>query len=184
MKKAIAALSVAAAFATGVQAGVLLWQVDTTDSVSLMDASVAEQPATWTYAMLKATSDTSLTYENVSDSSYGSTIANYVGDYDGTASKIGSSVFEDDIVAGDISSYSSSNYYIALYNSQNELVGYSELLLNSAASDFKQSSQFAADWGNINAWSGGQWVAVPEPTGGLMLLLGAALLGLKRKKLA
>lgn len=36
--------------------------------------------------------------------------------------------------------------------------------------------------GELTAWTGGSFKAVPEPTSGLMLLLGTALLALRRKR--
>lgn len=87
-------------------------------------------------------------------------------------------------------SYSSGVFYIELYNN-NTLVGRSKeyLTYDSAKQTFTSSNGTDVFDGQlsffdgIQTWNGGSaYVAVPEPTSGVMLLLGAALLGLRRRR--
>ena len=165
-------------------ADVLLWQVPG-DSISGTD--INENPQTigsgdyaWTYAMLKyvdssdnwgidaAANGTAVDWTRWSDD--GSTFAD--GRVD--SSYDGETVY---------SAYTEGkNYYIALYNSEDKLVGYSALLEN--VSQFKAASENIASWNSVNVATGGSWTAAPEPTSGVLLLLGAAVLGLRRRKVA
>ena len=77
---------------------------------------------------------------------------------------------------------SGKNYYIGLYGADHSLVGFSQLMTN--VQDFLAESRFVADWNGVNAMSGTGWTAAPEPTSGVLLLLGAAVLGLRRRKVA
>ena len=87
-------------------------------------------------------------------------------------------------VAGDYRTPSYS-FYVELYNDAGTLVGFSEAVSSSAlASYFAGSVQQGVQWANVNQWNVTNFTAVPEPTSGVMLLLGAALLGLRRRRLA
>ena len=46
------------------------------------------------------------------------------------------------------------------------------------------TAEFNQNWASANAWTGGIFTptAVPEPTSGLLLLIGAAMMGLRRKR--
>lgn len=83
----------------------------------------------------------------------------------------------------DTDSYSAANsFYIELYSSQNSTAPYawSYLVQKSALKAFVDEASFAQVPTNmVNGFT-----VVPEPTSGLMLLLGAAMLGLRRKRIA
>ena len=125
---------------------------------------------------------------------YSSTTAkeNYVGtsgDDTGGHKVLQSSVFADGatIAAANIGTdYAGKYFFIELFDAAGQLVGYSEAIsgtaLNNELRDYKDTSRFAAEWSNLSAWNGGTFTAVPEPTGGLMILLGVGLIGLRRKK--
>lgn len=92
--------------------------------------------------------------------------------------------------ATDVESYSGKLFYIELYDSNNKVVARSgdylsfnngQLVSSASGStdNFLSTSAFMAD---AAIWNGGAFVVVPEPTSGLMLLLGAAVLGLRRKR--
>lgn len=75
-------------------------------------------------------------------------------------------------------------FFIELYNASGDVVGQSSIAKGSDLTQFMSASSMASDMSAVNAWSGGTFRAVPEPTSGLLVLLGAAVLGLRRKKLA
>lgn len=87
------------------------------------------------------------------------------------------------------SSYSSGLFYIELYNDKT-LVGRSKeyLTYDSSIDGFRVNGgndifDGSLNFSDLKTWNGGAtYVAVPEPTSGVMLLLGAALLGLRRRR--
>ena len=92
--------------------------------------------------------------------------------------------------AADITSAGSSySYYIELVNSSGDVIGKSSAPLTSSSADYASyvnNGTTTADLANIptvnlSAWHGGSYSAVPEPTSAILMLFGAAMLGLKRK---
>ena len=89
--------------------------------------------------------------------------------------------------AADIATVTGYAYYIELvnYDFSNDKVNYvyarSDAVAYSALSGSITDSLSTATIANVSPWHGGGYSAVPEPTSGLMLLLGAAMLGLRRK---
>lgn len=92
----------------------------------------------------------------------------------------------------DSGSYASQVFYIELYDSDMNVVGRSNDYLyfdgdklvssNGSGTDFLSTAAFQQ---NAALWNGGaKFIAVPEPTSGLMVLFGAAILGLRRKRRA
>ena len=49
---------------------------------------------------------------------------------------------------------------------------------------YMSAAEFNQNWASAKAWTGGTFTptAVPEPTSGLLLLIGAAMMGLRRKR--
>ena len=93
-------------------------------------------------------------------------------------------------MVSDLGTYSGSsyNYYIELYN-YNSATGESSDSVNGgsfAYSELANKGVLLSSWtafANVTtAWNGTKAVATPEPTSGLLLLMGFAMLGLKRKK--
>lgn len=85
----------------------------------------------------------------------------------------------------DISNLNSGSFYIELgnYNNGNfEAVAHSEMITYADTAQYRTSFQTAV--ASMQAWSGANFTpgAVPEPTSGLMVLIGTALLGLKRRR--
>jgi hypothetical protein len=75
-------------------------------------------------------------------------------------------------------------YYIALFNSSDQLVAYSQTF---QASNLGSSTFDTSDFRTIASFTGafaGSGYAVPEPTSGLLVLFGMAALALRRRKIA
>ena len=90
-------------------------------------------------------------------------------------------------VAAEVSSsYSESSFWIELYNADNQLVGKSQEASYSSLDAYRSAAEFSSNWALASGggWSGGTITAVPEPTSGLLMLIGAAMLGLRRRKIA
>ena len=190
MKK-IACSIAAIAFVATAFADVLLWQVPTSP-VSGSDPggyTGGTGSIAWDYAMLNYTTTTysELNYGNVGEVDSGaSTPTMYYQNNDllaADSSLAGKTVGSE---YGDGSSYSSGSWYIGLYNSAGNLVGFSQLMSNEDVQQFRAASRNISDWAGVNAIPAGSggWTAAPEPTSGVLLLLGAAVLGLRRRKVA
>lgn len=184
MKSRIIGLLAAFTIVSTASAGVLLWQVPETSITATGGESITTESGSdyaWSYAMLKydTTGDLSIDTadNNTSLATYwrGNSLA-------GNGNHANASM-SGRTLSSDLATESNANYYIALYNSQNQLMGYSSYLQN--ISDFTAASHNIADWAGINTGvSGSGWTAAPEPTSGVLLLLGAAVLGLRRRKVA
>ena len=118
-------------------------------------------------------------------------LSSYV-DSSGTAYKaVDRTMFDTAKVVAELpSAYQDSayNFYVELYDSNNTLVGFSNAvnydnLSQYIASSVEQATQLGMYNGGWSADSSG-YTSVPEPTSGVMLLLGAALLGLRRRRMA
>lgn len=168
-------------------ADVLLWQVPSS-SISGTDVygktqTIGTGDYEWNYAMLRyVDSSTTLTVDTAGTA--GQALA---ASYEGTSlgERVDSSFGGEDVYSTLPSG--SKSYYIALYNSTNDkLVGYSQLVSGDSLSNFKALGEHIASWEGMNSWNGGSsgWTAAPEPTSGVLLLLGAAVLGLRRRKVA
>ena len=90
----------------------------------------------------------------------------------------------------DLKDYGSStySYYIELYNYDSS-TGKSSNSTSGGTfsySDLADQGVLLSSWTSFanvtTAWNGSRAVATPEPTSGLLLLMGFAMLGLKRKK--
>ena len=187
MKKIACSIAVLA-LATTAFADILLWQVPTSP-VSGSDPggyTGGTGNIAWEYALLNYTTSSSLDFGNVGtvDSSV-TTPAIYHGNDELDAAdnslagkKVGSEY-------GDGSSYTSGYWYIGLYNADGDIVGFSQLMANDDVQNFRATSRNIADWNGVNAMGAGMtYTAAPEPTSGVLLLLGAAVLGLRRRKVA
>ena len=63
-------------------------------------------------------------------------------------------------------------------------VGHSETVSLDDLRAYMSAAEFNQNWASANAWTGGIFTptAVPEPTSGVLLLIGAAMMGLRRKR--
>ena len=172
-----------------VPADVLYWQVNNTDA----DAGAKSEYA---YALLRATDGNGGQYfvsENL-DSSGNNAGAAISRDYFGSgnyvggvmdAAKILSTSAGNDAYSGNISSLS---FFLELYDSSGNWVGettpaqaYDTLVNNGTISGFN------ANFTGVNnalGGSGATYRNVPEPTSGLLMLVGLGALALRRRKVA
>ena len=197
MKKYVICTGAALLLSIVASADVMSWQVPTSVTPGTVINSGGGDLSSWTYAVLRATT------EATSEAAiYGGTgsitettttspiLSSYVGSDTTLQSAVGKGVFDTANVVASLGSYGTSAYsfYVELYDASNTLIGFSSAvkydnLLDYIASDIDEAAQLRAingSWGE----AGLRFTVVPEPTSGVMLLLGAALLGLRRRRIA
>ena len=147
--------------------GLLFWEVDT---AAVSDAGIEN----WSYA--------SLYYVDGNNTS--TKLDNLVGGFDGTAQKLSADIFSSALVAAQLGDGASSwSFYVELYNSANAAVGKSQTMFYSDLQKYIAQSIDMSNLADIQRWSGGDYMAVPEPTSAVLLMLGMALTALRRKRI-
>ncbi len=154
------------------QADVLYWQISnnvTYDTGATFDYS---------YATISSISGDTKTLLNTT----------YVGNNTTAESKIDASAFSRGgteaatVIGTVIGDRAGETFVIELWDSSNNLVGFANSPSN-LGDYIADNAQFSSSWSMMNSsWTVTQ--AVPEPTSGMLLMLGAALLALKRRKVA
>lgn len=187
-------------------AEVLLWFVNTPVNGTDFGGNTVEN-IDWSYAVLRATSassansaiyggtgapvETNPPYDSGVSAATGVAVDNYVGSRSGQyavsqttfANASGSDVAANlDSLAALGLDASALSFYVELYDSSNILVAYSSAQTYSELSNFRNDSQFFADWSSYSSWNPTDWTAVPEPTSGMLALLGLVALGLRRRR--
>lgn len=177
MKKLIVALSLILSFGFAAQAEYLFWQLSDTAK-----DGTGKSIGDFSYAAIFAESPE--TQLKLADETGAST------DY--TVATVDKSAPQQIVINLDqLSNASGYSYYIEYYNwngASFDQVGtsgkqtYSELASNGAI--YTGSAMEAiTDIAGLKMWTGSSYVAAtPEPTGGLLVMLGMALIGLKRKR--
>lgn len=173
----ILAFGLGVLLSTMAQANYLYWQVDSSKleegGISVGDGSYAKIVASTSSTYIEGRQELSSTYLDYvpstgmtqSSPSYTTTSANWSKDNYAELGSYGSSTY---------------TYFVEIYNSQNVMVGHSDgvaygnIAMVTDLSDIGSATL-------INTFHGATY-AVPEPTGSLLVLIGAAMLGLKRRK--
>ena len=169
-----------ATFGYAASASVLLWLVD---DQAASDAGIGSwDTVKVSYGNADAYSTSTHDYLNIggqSSSSWGESL---------TSTQIGNIEKYEGFALADLSGITggdanSQYYFIELYNGEN-LVGYTSTGLggNDLSNYIKEWSDLSNMTQSMTGWGGAQFTAVPEPTSGMLMLLGMALLGLRRKK--
>lgn len=170
-------------------ADVLLWQVKDNPLTADTVIGAGTNPISWEWALLKVTD--SATAEGAI---YGGAESTFVSSFTSESDSdkepaIHSSYFGDplhELAAADLSEVSgdmaAKSFYIELYNSDFMLVGYSSAQTYTELEQFRQTASQLVNWTSVNAWGGTNWTAVPEPSSGLLIVLGLMVAGLKRRK--
>ncbi len=181
MKSKIIAALLTATFASVVSAQVLYWQVNPSVSIS---GDTSKAGTEWNYASFWAVNSEDGTASLVNSYMFNSGSAPTETSYVDTDYLSGSAPAYVNYTASDYTGYS---FYIELTNKTSDGkvgVARSETFTSDDFGNALQdAANFNANWSSINAiGSGLTFTAIPEPTSGLMLLVGAAILGLRRKR--
>ena len=155
MKRIIFTIAVLAAIA--VRADYLYWMVDTPQSGT--DISGATTSFDWATAKLWAGDEVVGTLTKRDAELY--------------------TLIDSYAISGDVSDYSSKSFFIELYNSNDDWMAKSAAVSGSSLAQYMTSTMSMNP--PSGAWHGASY-AVPEPTSGLLFLVGGMLLGLKRRR--
>jgi len=155
MKKILFTLAVLATIA--VQADYLYWMVDTPQS----GTDISGNPTEFNWATAKLYADSELIGTlTKDDASFYKTIDSYA-------------------ISGDVVNYASKTFFIELFNSNDSWMAQSSKVSGSSLAQYMTASMSMNP--PSGPWTGGTY-SVPEPTSGLLFLVGGMLLGLKRRR--
>ena len=187
MKKALL-LTTVFALACSAKASYLIWQVNSSDGSAIdgWNAAILYQVAggagsisTWNNNKIDPMSGANSVANNylvngttIDNSSIGSVVATMPAGVSVAAAITGGSAYAYYI---ELVNYDFDSDTVNYVHARSDAVSYANL--NSSITDSLSITTIA----NVTPWHGGGYSAVPEPTSGLMLLLGAAMLGLRRK---
>ena len=150
------------------QASYLAWQVNSDD--------VADTSLVYNRASIYAINDNGRTLLNSVDYN-GVDVGNSIG------APMDTPMFAD---LGDDKIGDGYSYYIELSNYSGSVNSFvagmaTPTPYTSLTASITSKLPTAGNLANVNAWHGGGYTAAPEPTSAILMLFGAAMLGLKRK---
>lgn len=155
------------------QADVLLWQLD--DTTTLPEGWVSDG-----YPMAQV-----VEARLVAGAAYGSGTLLQKAAVDFSDSPVMERQAFDLSEAIPVTDLTAQSFYIELYSFDRSdspvLQAYSAIVTYNQLSEFMSSSLMTAD---LRTWNGGTFTAAPEPTGGMLVLLGLGVLGLRRRRMA
>ena len=172
LSKKILTATFVVAVAFGLQAGTLYWQINNNPNNDQYAA----------LAILDASSGDLVRYANILDGDGGTVIGNLVSADDAMS----------DVQYADISGYQTSSYKFVVemlsLNTDGETPTWERGWTSGTPMTYAQLvdggyvSQGGISAGSVNSWTSS--VTIPEPTSGLLLLVGGSLLALRRKRRA
>jgi len=167
MKKLLVAFVFGVA-AVSANAAYLYWQI--IDDVDNAASASAWSSGGWATAKLYSTKDS------------GNAIATATRIYD-EEEKIGGTPTQKTTIEASVFSGSSYSFYVELLNSKSEVVARSSQWQTYASLKDQNIIIEVPDLETTHAtWGGGSFVAAPEPTSAMLMLLGVAGLALRRKQ--
>ena len=182
MKNKVLTALLTAVIASVASADILFWQVNSDVTI---EGDTTKVGSTWNYASLYAVDSTDAIVSSAPFTSY---TWDSTGDISSGTTLIGKDAFDPSAYANIGNDYTGYSFYIELINvvgdtetgiARSEKIGASDL-----SNAIRSTADFNAGWSSINAMGSSSltFTAIPEPTSGLMLLVGAAILGLRRKR--
>lgn len=156
-------------------------------AMAILGATVASAADSYLYWMVSESAP-SYSYARVrdlADSSESGYLTLYNSEYTSQGTSANVATIEeardwgDSMLAGLLSTDLTKSYIVELYNSDNKFVAQSAAITGSALADYIST-------GSMSPAIGGAWAAssfaIPEPSSGLLMLVGCAVLGLRRRK--
>lgn len=180
MKKLVLSLVLALAGVLNVKADLLYWMVDN-------PKDVGGNSLDYTYASIAVAQDISAGQGKYTASGY---LNNYFSGSSVENGVVIKDIFGSSAVAAILGTdYSSQSFFIELYDADMNARYQSEVFtLLSPSAYITSAVEFNSNWSMTQSAGGlgGAFAptAVPEPTSGLLLLIGAAMMGLRRKRIA
>lgn len=164
MKKAFLAMAILGAMAASAADSYLYWMV-------------GDDAPSYSYARVRDLADSSESgYLTLYDSGYQALSGGTKAD---KTTITEAQEWGDSLLAGLLSTDLTKSYIVELYNERGNFVAQSSAITGSALANYIASGSMAPAMGG--AWAASSF-AIPEPSSGLLMLVGCAVLGLRRRK--
>ncbi len=173
------------------QADVLYWQLTETPTVDLGGEDSYTVDFNYSVAIY-ATADSGVTKTYLSNYVAGSSsnlkvdeVPSSLAGFPGSTLLLGADL--TDLGVSSSGSYADYTFFIEIFNPEGQALYQTSISGTDAVADankYISTAEFTSKWNSANAWKPSTFSAVPEPTSGMMLLMGMALLALRRRKAA